>query len=273
MWQSGRAKLTLRLQLRDVRFGFANRPDFLGPVSMAVVGGACWAVVGPNGAGKSTLLRLMAGLHEPGGGDVRLLDRSLSSWTVRDRARKMALVTQRVASDLDLTARELVLMGRYPHRSFGLFETSVDRAVVERAMAVTETDAFADRKMATLSGGEAQRVHIAAALAQEPSVLLLDEPTASLDMKHQLGIFELLRDRAEQDGLAIVVVTHDVNLAGRYCSDVLVLRDGRVAATGKPGDVLTPGTLAKVFEVDMVSVTDDRATTRWLAPIGRGGGA
>ncbi len=261
------------IELRDVRFGFANRPDFLGPVSMAARGGACWAVVGPNGAGKSTLLRLMAGLYEPDGGDVLLGGRPLSSLPVRDRARKVALVPQRVSNDLDLTARELVLMGRYPHRSFGLFESGADYGIVERAMVVTETMEFADRKMATLSGGEAQRVHIAAALAQQPSVLLLDEPTASLDLKHQLRIFELLRDRAREDGLAVVVVTHDVNLAGRYSSDVLVLCDGRVAATGKPDEVLTPEILASVFEVGMVAVGDAATATRWLAPVGRGGEA
>jgi len=259
------------LALRDVRFGFAQRPDFLGPVSMAVRGGACWAVVGPNGAGKSTLLRLMAGLYEPHGGNILLGERPLSTVPARDRARKVALVPQRVSSDLDLTARELVLMGRYPYRSLGLFESGADHRIVERAMIVTETSEFADRKMATLSGGEAQRVHIAAAVAQEPSVLLLDEPTASLDMKHQIGIFEMLHDRAREDGLAVVVVTHDVNLAGRYSSDVLVLCGGRVAASGKPDAVLTPDILASVFEVVMVAVGDVATTTRWLAPIGRGG--
>ena len=261
------------LELRDVRFGFANRPDFLGPVSMAVRGGGCWAIVGPNGAGKSTLLRLMAALHKPDDGDILLGGRPLSSVAVRERAKNVALVPQRVSSDLDLTARELVLMGRYPHRSFGLFASEADHGIVERAMVVTETVEFARRKMATLSGGEAQRVHIAAALAQEPTLLLLDEPTASLDLKHQLGIFELLRDRAREDGIAVVVVTHDVNLAATFSSDVLVLCDGRVAASGKPDEVLTPEILASVFEVGMVAVGDPATATRWLAPVGRGGEA
>ncbi len=255
------------LQLRDVRVGFPERPNFLGPVTLDIRSGQCWGIVGPNGAGKSTLLRLMAGLLTASAGEVLLGGKCLRDLVVRDRAKLMALVPQAVSGDADLSVRETVLMGRYPHRSFGLFESSEDVRVVERVLSMTETAVFSDRKLGTLSGGEAQRVHVAAALAQTPSILLLDEPTASLDLKHQLSIFELLRDTADRESLAVVVVTHDVNLAARFCTDVIVLDDGAVAAAGVPTHVLTPALLSRVFGVEMVCATDQASGTGWLTPV------
>lgn len=262
------------LELIDVRFGFRDRPDFLGPISLAVRPGECWAIVGPNGAGKSTLLRLMAGLHHPSAGVVRLGVHRLETIAHRERARTLALVPQRPPADVDLTVREIVLMGRFPHRSLGLFDTSADHAIAERAMAMTETLSFADRSMATLSGGEAQRVHVAAALAQEPRVLLLDEPTSSLDLRHQLAVFEILRDCASprESGLPIgvVVVTHDVNLAARFCSHILLLHEGHLVAAGPPADVLTPTKLRAVYGVEMATLSlpqETRGTGGWLVPI------
>ncbi len=258
------------LALSEVGFGFPERRDFLGPVSAVVRPGQCWAIIGPNGSGKSTLLRLMAGLLAPDRGTIALDGAPLSSLTARARARCIALVPQHPPADLDLPVQSLVLMGRFPHRSLGLFESSTDRAVAERAMDVTQTTRFADRSVRTLSGGESQRVHIAAALTQEPTLLLLDEPTASLDLNHELAIFRILRDRAERDGLAVVVVTHDINLAARYCTNVLLLDDGRVAAIGDPSDVITPERLAPVFGVEMTSLQIADGGGRWVVPIGCG---
>ena len=236
------------IELEAVRFAYtsAGRADFLVAVSVTVHPGECWAIIGPNGAGKSTLLRLMAGLLRPRAGCIRLAGQDLSTIANRGRARRIAFVPQQPPSDLDLTVREIVLMGRFPHRSYGLFESVEDHRVADRAMELTETEAFADRPIATLSGGEAQRVHLAAAMAQSPELLLLDEPTASLDIQYQLGIFEILRQRAEVDAIAVVVVTHDVNLAARFCSHVLLLDAGRQVATGSPAQVITPEVLGPV---------------------------
>lgn len=258
------------LSLRGVRAGFPRRPNFLGPVTVDLEAGRCWAIVGPNGAGKSTLLRVMAGLLAPSEGDITIGGKPLRAWSVRERAKLMALVPQTVTSDIDLTVRETVLMGRYPHRSFGLFESGEDIRVAERVLALTGMAAFSDRTLATLSGGEAQRVHIAAALGQTPSILLLDEPTASLDLRYQLSIFGLLRDTVARESLTVVVVTHDVNLAARFCTDVIVLDDGQVAAVGPPKAVLTPALLSRVFGVEMVSARDEASGTGWLAPIAGG---
>ena len=262
----GEAATVLRLE--ELRFGFANRPDFLGPVSLTVDRGQCWAILGPNGAGKSTLLRLMAGLYKPYAGSVSICGKPLTTTPARERARAIAFLPQNPPTDSDLPSRAVVLMGRFPHRSLGLFESAEDYRIADHAMEVTETLQFAERPIATLSGGEAQRVHLAAAIAQEPQVLLLDEPTASLDLQHQLGIFEILRDRANRDGLAVVVVTHDVNLAVRFCSHVLLLSDGRCAAMGMPAEVLTPEVLGPVYGVELVTLTvPEGGDRRWIVPV------
>lgn len=257
------------LVLENVAFGFVNRPDFLGPCSLTVSPGECWAIVGPNGAGKTTLLRLMAGLLRPSGGSVRLGNHSLSAMPARRRAKRIAYLPQRVLVDLDFTVGELVLMGRFPHRSLGLFESAADREIAARAMETTGITEFADRTMGTLSGGEAQRVHIAASLAQEPDVLLLDEPTASLDLQHQLTVHHILKDLAENARMAVVVVTHDINLAAQMCSRALVLDQGKTVASGEPSAVLTPDVLNPVYSIHLESLTGrgDEAT-RWLVPVG-----
>jgi iron complex transport system ATP-binding protein len=254
------------LELCDVRFGFPSRPGFLGPISLRAQAGECWGIVGPNGAGKSTLLRLMAGLLRPKAGRIEWDGESLASLTSRDRARKIAFLPQRVAIDADFSVRDVVLMGRFPHRSMGLFDSVWDQRVAESAMAETETAHFADRPLATLSGGEAQRVHIAAALAQQPRVLLLDEPTASLDIQHQLAVFEILREQAGA-GMAVVVVTHDVNLAGDFCTRVLLLDGGQAVACGPPAEVITPQILAGVYGVELAAVAAPGPPARsWIVP-------
>ncbi|MCH9001270.1 MAG: ABC transporter ATP-binding protein [Planctomycetes bacterium] len=258
------------LTLSEVRFGFESRTDFLGPVSLSVAGGECWAIVGPNGAGKSTLLRIMAGQLAPKSGSVTVCGRPMRQLASRARAKLVAFVPQHPMTDLDDSVREVVLMGRFPHRQFGLFESSEDQTQADRAMGITGTSLLADRRLKTLSGGEAQRVHVAAALAQGTDVLLLDEPTASLDLVHQQTIFRILHARAKSDGLAVVVVTHDVNLAAQFCTHVLVLDDGRCAAVGTPDDVLTPEVLAPVYNLELLALTSpDTPGRRWLVPAAR----
>ncbi len=262
------------LDLNAVRFGYPTLPDFLGPIDVAVRPGEHWAIIGPNGAGKSTLLRLMAGLRKPRAGAIALGGQPLRALSDRVRARCVAFMPQQPPSDLDLTAREIVLMGRYPHRTLGLFESADDHAHVARALEATHTAAYADRPMTALSGGEAQRVHLAAAIAQAPDLLLLDEPTAMLDLRHQLAIFEILRRSSVQRALAVVVVTHDVNLAARFCSHVLLLHDGRQVATGTPAEVITPNVLGPVYGVDLTTLAlegvprDARpGASGWVVPI------
>lgn len=259
------------LQLSDVRFGFPTRADFLGPVTLTVNRGECWAIVGPNGAGKSTLLRLIAGLSRPSSGRITLEGTPLSEFPNRERAKRIAFVPQNVPTDLDSRAGDVVLMGRYPHRSLGLFESAEDYRIAEAAMARTETLAFSDRVLATLSGGEAQRIHVAAALAQGPQLLLLDEPTASLDLQHQLAVFGILANQARGADRAVVAVTHDVNLAINFCTHVLLLHNGGVAACGSPKEVLRPEVLEPVYRVSLAAASArEYPGHRWLLPVEHG---
>jgi len=261
------------LRLNEVRFGFPSRPDFLGPVTLAVRHGECWGIVGPNGAGKSTLLRLMAGLYAAQSGEVSLDGATIASVPPRLRAKQLAWVPQHVSHDLALSAREVVLLGRFPHRALGLFETPGDHEHADQAMTLTDTTAFADRPMMALSGGEAQRVHLAAAIAQEPELLLLDEPTASLDLQHQLTIWRLLRGFADGGAMGVVVVTHDVNLAARFCTHLALMSKGKCVATGEPRDVVTPSVLEPVFGVKLVTLIVDTEAgdpptyVRWIVPV------
>ncbi len=254
------------LTLDEVCFGYAGCETFLGPIQLAVQPGECWAIVGPNGAGKSTLLRLMAGLVPPRSGAVRLEGRPLQAYAARYRAQRLSFLPQQVSVDADLTAREVVLLGRYPHRATALFESPADHGLAEAAMAATGTLSLASRAVSTLSGGEAQRVHLAAALAQEPQFLLLDEPTASLDLRHQLEVFDILRQRAADGGLGVVAVSHDVNLAATFCTHVLVLNEGKTVGAGTPHEVLSAERLAGVYGVALTAMSVEGTARRWLVP-------
>jgi iron complex transport system ATP-binding protein len=226
-----------------------------------------WGVVGRNGAGKSTLLRVVVGLLEPTAGTVRLMGRPLDRVSRRDRARKVAFLPQQPLSAPAATAGETVLMGRFPHRRYSLFETRQDLAAARAAMEATDTARFMDRSMATLSGGEAQRVHLAAALAQEPKLLVLDEPTAALDLYHQFGTFDLLRSRTDTTGMSVVLVTHDLNIAGRYCDRLLLLDEGKPAACGRREEVLRTDVLERVYRVRFA--VHRNGGGQWVLPIER----
>ncbi|MFQ5430068.1 MAG: ABC transporter ATP-binding protein [Phycisphaerae bacterium] len=255
------------LSAEDLSFGFPGRPDFFRSIRSEMRPGECWGIIGPNGAGKSTLLRLLAGLLKPEAGVVRIRGKPLDGIPRMQRARETAFLPQHLAHDLPTCARDIVLMGRHPYRRFGLFESGEDRAVADRVMRATRTLAFSDRALSTLSGGEAQRVHIAAALAQEPAVLLLDEPTAGLDLHYQLTILEILRRLTEEDRLLVVVVTHDINLAARYCTHLLLLHEGRVVQSGQPEDVVRPEVLERVYAVRLTSMARPEAEAPWVLPL------
>jgi ABC-type cobalamin/Fe3+-siderophores transport system ATPase subunit len=260
----------VNLIANSIRFGYSGGAEFLGPISLAIEPGQCWAIVGPNGAGKSTLIRLLAGLLSPTQGNVTCDGRDLSEWTGRERARRISYVPQGFNAELDIRAADFVLMGRFPHRSLGLFESAEDHAQSEIAMRSTQTLEFADRRMDTLSGGERQRVCLAAALAQSAPMMLLDEPTAALDIPHQLRIFELLQSASRRDRLAVVVVTHDVNLAAMFCSHVLLLSQGRAVAIGTPDEVLIPAHLNRVYGASFAFATTPQApNVKWIVPISR----
>ena len=224
-------------------------------ISFTVDAGEMVAILGPNGSGKSTLLRGMARLHPPRAGRVLLDGRDIRGMNSRHVARVLAILPQAPAGGLDLTVRELAFRGRYPHQGLLQRVTRRDIDAVEWALESTDVLHLADRPLAALSGGERQRAWIAMALAQEPRILLLDEPTTFLDVAHQVDVMHLLR-RLNARGITIVAVLHDLALAGRFTSRVIALREGRLAIDGPPSAVLQPEALERVFGVPMLILAD-----------------
>ncbi|MDN5893365.1 MAG: ABC transporter ATP-binding protein [Nocardioides sp.] len=207
--------------------------------------GTVTGLLGPNGSGKTTLLHLLAALRKPSAGRVRFGGQDIHSMATRERARALALVEQEVSTNLDLSVREVVELGRIPHRGrwAGSFD---DGAVVDEAMGVARVTELAHRRWPTLSGGERQRTQLARAVAQQPQVLLLDEPTNHLDLGHQLDFLTRVRDL----GLTTVAALHDLELAAAFCDRVAVLRDGLLVAAGPVGEVLDSDLIASVYGVE-----------------------
>lgn len=233
--------------LEDVTYtpAGASRPTING-VSLAIHDRRMTALLGPNGAGKTTLLRLLLGTINPQRGRIAFLDRSITEWTRRDFARQVGVVPQGESEPL-FSVRELVAMGRYPHLGPWQRERADDLAGIARAMECCDVAQFADRWVVTLSGGEQQRVRLARALAQEPTILVLDEPTTSLDIRHEMTTVELLRDLRD-DGVTILLATHNLNLAARYADDVVLMCDGGVVARGTPTEVLTAARVGATYD-------------------------
>lgn len=230
--------------------------DILCGVLFQVRAGELVGLVGPNGAGKSTLLKGISGLWSGVEGEISLLGRPLKRYSVREVARVIAYVPQITALDFPFTVRQIVMMGRNPHLSRFELETSRDRRAADEAMCRTQTQELADRLIGTLSGGERQRVLIARALAQEPRLLLLDEPTANLDIQHQISILGLVQTLVHKDGLGTVIAVHDLELAARFCDRLVLLHRGVVLADGTPHHVLSPGHLQTAYDVETLPYAD-----------------
>lgn len=241
----------MTLETREVRWtrGGALVVD---DVSLRPEPGSTVGLLGPNGSGKSSLLRLLQGAARPDSGQVLLDDRPLGEWRRREVARSVAVVTQHAETDADIVVRDVVRLGRTPHRPVWGGSTTGDEAAIDAALERVGLTDKADRLWHTLSGGERQRAQIARALAQEPRELLLDEPTNHLDIRHQLDVLALVAALP----VTSIIALHDLNLAATYCDSVLVLRAGRVVAAGAPAEVLTPALIADVYEVKARVIPD-----------------
>ena len=247
------------LQATDIAFAYRPDEPVLRGVSLSAAPGRFTCLLGSNGSGKTTLLRCLMGQIEPASGVIRLGERLLRDYRPRELARMLAYVPQLPASSLAFSAAEIVLMGRYAHTGpLGLAGPG-DVAVAREAMKMTDTLDFADRMLDELSGGEAQRVMIARALAQQPSVILLDEPTSHLDIRHQLNIYQMMRRLAHDWPMAVVCVSHDVNLAARIADDLVLMRRGLVVAAGSPADVIRQDLLTQTYDVpvDLIPTPGD----------------
>lgn len=238
------------LEIQSLFVSYGERPVLHG-VDLAVPAGAILALIGPNGSGKTTLIRAVSGLIKPQGGKMLAQGRDLAQLSPAQRARLIAVVPQARSLPPAFTAWETVLLGRTPYLNWLGQISGKDEAAARDAMTRTETLDLADRRMGELSGGEQQRVLLARALAQASPVLLMDEPTAHLDLQHQLHQLEQVRSLARESGLAVLVVLHDLNLVARYADQVVLLVKGKVAARGNPLEVLNTETLSQAYHVPL----------------------
>lgn len=255
-----------RLAVRGLAAGYPGRRVIDG-LDLEFAPGRITMVIGANACGKSTLLSTLARVLPPQEGQVELDDADIAGLSRRTFARSVGLLPQHPSAPDGLTVAELVSRGRHPHR--GVFQrwSATDTARVDDAMARTGVSALAERPVGDLSGGQRQRVWIAMALAQEPRVLLLDEPTTFLDLSHQIEVLDLLRELNRSDGTTIVAVLHELNLAARYADDLIVMCDGRVVAHGAPSDVLTAEVVAAAFDLEALVIPDPLTHTPLVIPV------
>lgn len=239
----------MRLEAQRLSFAYPHAEPVLHEVSLAVATGERVALIGPNGSGKSTLLALLAGLLAPGAGSVLLDGRPLPAWPGRERARRVARVATLPPDADTYTVQALVELARTPYASFLGRLTSADREAVAEALARCSLETLARRPLSALSEGERQRVVLAMALAQEAPLILLDEPTAHLDLAHALAFLERLRALTETDGRGLLMVLHDLDWAAAFAERIVMLQHGRIVAEGTPEAVLTPERVAAVFGV------------------------
>lgn len=240
------------ISIENLSAGYGQRP-VLRDLSLQVARGEFVGLIGPNGCGKTTLLRVISGLLAPQRGQVRLQGTNVQKIGRRQLARTMACLPQRVWLDLAFSVREVVLLGRSPHLPRIGGETKKDFQIAQQAMELADLADLADRPVTQLSVGERQRVLIAMCLAQQPEVLLLDEPTSHLDIGHQLAILDLIARLNRQTGLTVLAVLHDLNLAAEYCQRLAVLDHGTLQAVGQPEQVLTPEMIFRVYGVRVLA--------------------
>ncbi len=238
-------------------------------LNVAIPDGKFTAIIGPNGCGKSTLLRTLSRLMKPLGGQVRLDGEAIQHFATKEVARRIGLLSQNASAPGDITVAELVARGRYPHQPLFTRWRDEDERAVQKAMAATGVTALADQSVDTLSGGQRQRAWIAMVLAQETSILLLDEPTTWLDISHQIDLLELLCALNREQGYTLAAVLHDLNQACRYANHLIALRDGKIIAEGAPSEIVDAALIEAIYGLRCMIIEDPVAGTPLVVPLGR----
>ncbi len=252
----------LRMSCQQIDFAYEKRSIFR-EISLEILPGQLYSIVGPNGAGKSTLLKCLSNIYHPKVGMIYLDDRLLTEIDQRNLARILGYVPQKEAASFTISVYEMILLGRRPYINWRVKRE--DEEIVESILSRLGITHLAERQVDTLSGGERQKVAIARALAQCPEIIFLDEPTANLDMNHQLEVMEILVELAQADKTAVVVVIHDLNLANRYSDKIFLLGREKVYAAGVPEDVLTKENIREVYGVDVDMI--DTPHGRYIIPM------
>lgn len=238
-------------------------------LSVAIPDGHFTAIIGPNGCGKSTLLRTLSRLMTPAEGSVYLDGEQIQRYASKEVARRIGLLAQNATTPGDITVQELVARGRYPHQPLFTRWRKEDDDAVSRAMQATGIVDLAAQSVDTLSGGQRQRAWIAMVLAQETSIMLLDEPTTWLDISHQIDLLELLSELNRTQGYTLAAVLHDLNQACRYATHLIALRDGEIVAQGAPKEIVTPALIERIYGMRCMIIEDPVAGTPLVVPLGR----
>ncbi|WP_373818988.1 ABC transporter ATP-binding protein [Glaesserella sp.] len=236
--------------VEQANFVIPNR-TLLYPISLRFEQGKVYGLIGHNGSGKSTLIKLLAKQLPLSAGSIRFDDKSLDSWSNRDFAKNVAYLPQHLPNTTNLTAKELIAMGRYAWN--GLFgrQTAEDKQAIEQAMKLTHTEKFAEQSVDVLSGGERSRIWLAMLLAQQSKFLLLDEPLAALDIAHQVEVMQLVHNLSRALNLGVIIVIHDINLASRYCDHLVALHSGRLLAQGNAHDIVNTPSLKAIYGIEL----------------------
>jgi iron complex transport system ATP-binding protein len=240
------------LEIRSVTFGYDKDKPAVENVSLNVAAGEFLGIIGPNGAGKTTLFKLISCVIKPQTGEIILNGKAACSYPRKEFAKIVAVLPQFIETFFPLTVEEFVSLGRFPYTSRFEPLSEFDRKSIEESMKVTETDHLKTRQLFQLSGGERQRALLAQALAQDPEILLLDEPTTHLDIAHQVEMLDLIKALNRDKGLTVVTVLHDLNLAGEYCENIVMMNGGKVELKGSPAQVLTYENIEKVYKTVVV---------------------
>jgi iron complex transport system ATP-binding protein len=254
------------LETKGLRFSYGQR-KVLTDVALTIEAGSFWCLMGPNGSGKSTLIQLLAGVLRAEAGRIEIQGKPIDTWSRRELARRVAVVPQRFELAFPFTVEEVVLMGRAPHRGALALDTTEDRAIAADAMRATSIEHLSTRRMSELSGGEFKRVVVAKALAQQPQVLLLDEPASHLDIRHQVGLYDLIQAERDRTGMSVLAAVHDLNLAAAYGERFCLLKQGRLVAAGDLEQVMTYNQLRDVFGIDIYVGVNELTGHRLFTPI------
>jgi len=248
----------LKLNVSSLFFSYKKGKNAVDDVSFEADKGEVIGIIGQNGCGKTTLLKCINAVLKPSGGVVMIENEDVLSMPRKDIARNIGVVSQHSMIIFPYTVLDMIMMGRYPAKNSFESYNAEDLEIVRRSMEETGVEAFAERTIDELSGGERQRVLIARALAQEPDIMLLDEPTLHLDVNHQFDLMELIKRLATERGMLVIIVTHDIMLAARFCDRVIMMENGGIFTSGKTADVLTSTNLAKVFQIKAHVSYDER---------------
>lgn len=256
------------LNIKDIEFGY-NKKAIIEDISFNIKKGEFISIIGPNGSGKTTLLKTLNNIYRPRKGSIYLYGKDINSYKKRDIAKMISLVPQESNIEYEFTVKDIVSMGRYPYKGRFEKENIEDKEIIQNALDLTNTFDIKDRLITEISGGEKQRVMIAKALSQDSSIILLDEPTSSLDINNQIEVLNLLRDLNETKKTTVIIILHDINLAGRYSDTIIFLNNGKIISKGTPEEVITEENIKKAYDMDIYLEINKFTNSPYLIPVGK----